>query len=131
MTLRHPVFLVFVGGMLGGGVRLALDAAVPPIGALPWDLVVINIVGSAALGAIDGYIAARGARWWWPLVGTGMLGGFTTFSSIAALEWTSNAGLAASWAVLIATMAAAVIAAVAGRRWAGRRWAIAHDKAPA
>ncbi|WP_084100974.1 CrcB family protein [Demequina sp. NBRC 110051] len=126
MTLRHPVFLVFVGGMLGGGVRLALDAAVPPLGALPWDLVVINVVGSAALGAIDGYIAVRGARWWWPLVGTGMLGGFTTFSSIAALEWTSDAGPTASLALLIATMTVAVVAAVAGRRWA-----VARAKAPA
>lgn len=126
MTLRHPVLLVFVGGMLGGGLRMALDAVFPSVAALPWDLVAINVLGSAALGAIDGHISTRGARWWRPLVGTGVLGGFTTFSSIAALTWTSDAGPAASVALLVATMPAAVVAAIAGRRWA-----IARAEVPA
>ncbi|WP_084129320.1 CrcB family protein [Demequina sp. NBRC 110055] len=118
MTLRHPVLLVFVGGMLGGAARIGIDAVLPAAAGMPWDLVAINIVGSAALGAIDGHLNVRGSRWWRPFVATGVLGGFTTFSSVAALQWTSGAGAGASIALLAVTVVATVVAAVVSRRWA-------------
>ncbi|WP_062076794.1 fluoride efflux transporter FluC [Demequina globuliformis] len=115
------VFLVFLGGMLGGAVRIGLDAAIPSAGAVPLDLVVINVVGSAALGAVTGWSMVEGRAWWLPLVGPGLLGGFTTFSSIAALAWSAEAGLAVGAGVLAGTMAASVFAAAVGWRWAVRR----------
>lgn len=112
-----PVLLVFLGGAIGGGVRIALDGLIESAGAVPWDLLVINVVGSAVLGAVTGWSVVMGKKWWQPLVGPGMLGGFTTFSSIAALVWSAHAGIVQGLIVLAGTMLAAVLAAAAGWRW--------------
>ena len=118
--MRAPLLLVFVGGMVGGAARLLIDTLVPSgAGGVPWDLLAINVAGSAALGFLDGRIEVRGAVWWQPLVGTGMLGGFTTFSSIAALRWSADAATAlTAVAVLVATLVVTVVAAVMARRLA-------------
>lgn len=110
--------------MVGGAMRLAIDVAVPAgPAAMPWDIVAVNVVGSAALGWLDGRTLARGDVWWQPLVGTGVLGGFTTFSSIAALTWTATDAPAwLTFALLAGTVVATVAVAIVARR-AGLRWA--------
>ncbi|WP_084077151.1 CrcB family protein [Demequina sp. NBRC 110057] len=122
--MRSPLLLVLVGGMIGGAARIGLDALIPAgTHGLPWDLLAINVAGSAALGWLDGRIEVRGTVWWQPLVGTGMLGGFTTFSSIAALTWTADAGAGLALVVLAATLVVTVTTAVATRRLAIARGA--------
>ena len=127
--MRAPApLVVLVGGCLGGGARLALDAWLPT-GAVPWDLLAINVAGSFALGVLSALTLARGARWWTPGVTTGALGGFTTYSSVAALSVTTPLGAGMAAVVLAATMAATVLAAATGwtlaeraeRRRHGRR----------
>ncbi|MFV0285482.1 MAG: FluC/FEX family fluoride channel [Demequina sp.] len=115
--MRSPALLVLLGGMLGGALRIGIDVAVPPTShGVPWDLLLINVAGSAMLGWLDGRIEVRGAVWWQPLVGTGMLGGFTTFSSIAALTWTADADSLLALSVLAVTLVVTVTVAVAARR---------------
>ncbi|WP_062069710.1 fluoride efflux transporter FluC [Demequina sediminicola] len=120
-VIRHPIVLVFLGGTIGGAARIAIDVWVGGSGSLPWDLLAINVIGSLVLGAVTGWALVMGRRWWLPLVGPGMLGGFTTFSSIAALSYTAE--LSALWAgvTLAVTMVAAVLAAALGWRWGVKR----------
>lgn len=74
--------LVAVGGGCGAVARFGVTAVVAP----HWvALLVVNVVGSAALGAVTAWARGRGAAhadWVLPLVGVGFLGGFTTFSSV-------------------------------------------------
>lgn len=70
------------GGAVGAVARsLALSA-----GPSPWTTLVVNVTGCAAIGvlmvlAVDRWPDARLLR---PLLGTGVLGGYTTFSTFAA-----------------------------------------------
>lgn len=115
-----------MGGCLGGAARLVIDRSVDS-GAWPWDILAINIVGSAALGAIAGWTSVRGKRWWSPAVGPGLLGGFTTFSAMAAPHPD------APWPAIVSLIVAVLTcAAAAGYGWfAGRRAADARAIAPA
>jgi len=74
------MILVALAGGLGATLRLVTDGVVRSlIGArLPWGTLLINVLGSAGLGALTGSgVGAQTAS----VVGTGLLGGFTTFSA--------------------------------------------------
>lgn len=103
---------VFVGGFLGGAARLAIDNAIDP-NAWSWDIVAINLVGAALLGALMGWFAVHDAPWWIPGCGAGVLGGFTTFSAMAAPH--PDAPLPGV-VLLIGTLAGATAAAAVGWR---------------
>jgi CrcB protein len=89
MTLprRRSVALVFMGGTLGTAVRAALLAAVPFDATWPVGVFIVNIVGSFLLGALVMVVArsphSRRAEDLRLLLGTGVLGGFTTYSALA------------------------------------------------
>jgi CrcB protein len=85
---------------------MAIDAFVPDTAAVPWDIAAINVVGSLALGLLAARLAERGSQWWAPLATTGVLGGFTTFSAVAALRWTADASVPAAlgWRLGAATL---------------------------
>jgi len=75
-----------LGGAIGAGARYAAGLAWPtPSGAFPWTTVVINVVGCALMGALMVLTHERFATppWLRPFLGTGVLGGFTTFSTYA------------------------------------------------
>jgi CrcB protein len=82
---RHGA-LVFVGGSAGTGVRYLLSAAFPFDGALPVTLG-INVSGAFLLGALTAFVAARfdgeKAKSVSALLGTGFLGGYTTYGMFA------------------------------------------------
>jgi CrcB protein len=92
--------------------RLGIGAVWHTGDGIPWTLLLINLVGSFAIGVVG--VLWGGHRGWWPLLGPGLLGGFTTFSAIAAMTWTTSAGAAASLAVLSVTLVACGLAAKAG-----------------
>lgn len=72
--------LIAVAGGLGAATRLVVDALVRgrvPT-TFPWATVLINVSGSFLLGVLVGLGA--GDRWL-AVVGTGFLGGYTTFST--------------------------------------------------
>jgi CrcB protein len=67
---------VALGGALGSALRFLAVAA---LGA-PWGTMAVNVGGSFLMGALAVLLAGRGAA---PLVLTGVLGGFTTFSAFS------------------------------------------------
>lgn len=83
------IALVALGGAVGTGVReaLALTWAPPPQG-FPVTVFAINVVGSFMLGLLLETLSRRGRdegrrRILRLALGTGVLGGFTTYSSLA------------------------------------------------
>ena len=73
---------VAVGGAIGACARHLVVIALSG----QWSAVlVVNVLGSMALGFVTAWAERRDPRWWLvPLVGTGILGGFTTFSTVMA-----------------------------------------------
>lgn len=81
--------MVALGGALGTGAREAISLAVPPIGGVPVAILGINVVGAFLLGLLLESLLRRGPdvgrrRDLRLFFGTGVLGGFTTYSALAA-----------------------------------------------
>jgi CrcB protein len=79
--------LVFVGAGIGGALRhgVNLSAARTFGTGFPYGTLTVNVVGSLVMGALAGYFAFRGeaTQAWRLFLTTGILGGFTTFSSFS------------------------------------------------
>jgi len=121
------VLAVFVGGAAGTAIRALVGAIAPALGRVPVATIAINVVGAFALGALLALLARRGhdvgrRRTLRLLLGTGVLGGFTTFSSLAVdtavlLDGHRTvAALAYGLGSVLAGVAAAALGARAGRR---------------
>ena len=87
LTWRY-LGLVAAGGAVGTALRALLTIAIPPLGHVPVATFGINIVGAFLLGALLESLARRGPdegrrRALRLLLGTGVLGGFTTYSALA------------------------------------------------
>jgi fluoride exporter len=112
---RRELAAVFVGGALGTLARAALEtAAAPEPGHWPWPTFVVNIVGAFLLGYFTTRLLERlpVSSYRRPLLGTGVCGGLTTFSTmqveiIRMLEQ-HHYGLAVGYAV--ASIAAGLLA---------------------
>ncbi len=87
------LLLVAGGGAVGTTARHLLEAAFPPApGEVPWVTLVINVTGAFLLGALLTTLARTGAdtglrRRVRLAVGTGALGGYTTYSTFAVEVW--------------------------------------------
>ena len=85
----RSIGLVVLGGTIGTGLREALALTFPAApGTLPVTILLINLVGAFALGLLLETLVRRGPddgrrRDLRLLVGTGVLGGFTTYSALA------------------------------------------------
>ena len=86
--MLQAITLVGVGGAAGSMLRFLVAVAVLRVykGDWPWGTLIVNIIGSAAIGALMAYfvrpLGGHGEAWKLLLV-TGVLGGFTTFSSFS------------------------------------------------
>jgi CrcB protein len=113
--------LVALGGMAGTALREAISVGIHPIGGFPIAIFGINIVGAFVLGGLLELLALRGPdegrrRRIRLLVGTGVLGGFTTYSSFA----TDTAQLLGEGSTGVAILYAfATLLAGAFATWAG------------
>lgn len=77
---------VAVGGALGGAARYAVAQALPRATAgFPWATLLVNLLGAAVLGFVLVALADRPAPAdrWRAFLGTGVCGGFTTFSTLS------------------------------------------------
>jgi CrcB protein len=73
-----PVLLVAAGGVVGSLARASVAVALPhEAGTWGWTTLVVNALGAAALCALLVQVPSPQTRL---LLGTGLLGGFTTFS---------------------------------------------------
>jgi CrcB protein len=79
--------LVMLGGAAGAGLRYEVGRlTLRHFGsAFPWGTLAVNLVGGLAMGLLVGALSGVGmtSRPAWLLLGVGVLGGFTTFSSFS------------------------------------------------
>jgi CrcB protein len=75
--------LVALAGGVGAGLRYVLDRLMTARpGGFPRGILVINVTGSFALGLLTGLGAAVAPEVAF-VIGTGLLGGYTTFSTVS------------------------------------------------
>ena len=75
---------VALGGGLGSLARYGMAAALPPGSGFPWSTFFVNTVGCLLIGAV---VVLSTERWRplslaRPFLGAGVLGGFTTYSTV-------------------------------------------------
>lgn len=114
---------VFVGAGLGGALRHGVNMlAVRHLSTfLPWSTLIVNVLGSFAMGLIAAWFALRGeaAQGWRLLLTTGLLGGFTTFSAFSLEVMLLHERGDTLWAALYAlgSVTLSVAALAAGLWW--------------
>ena len=125
---RLELIAIFVGGVLGALLRAGVAELLPPeAGQWPWATLIVNLAGAFALGYFATRLQERLplSSYRRPLLGTGLCGALTTFSTmqvelVRMLE-ADDAGLALAYAgVSVALGFAAVLAAsnlVRRARW--------------
>jgi len=107
----HPALAVAVGGAAGSLARFYMVVAMKRLDTVfPWGTLLVNVLGSFLIGAVWAWFLDRPETPEWVRVGlmTGLLGGYTTLSSIS-LEtvlllqsgawWHAGANVAANFAL--------------------------------
>ncbi|MBV1852190.1 fluoride efflux transporter FluC [Catellatospora tritici] len=121
--------VISAGGVLGALARYGLGVAFPqPPDGFPWTVFGINVLGCGLIGVLMVLVTQvyPGRRLLRPFLGTGVLGGFTTFSTytvdIVRLLHAGAPGTALAY--LAGTLVSALLAVYGGTvltRWAVRR----------
>ena len=114
-----PLIAVLLGGLIGTGLRLGVDALVPHA-AFPWSTLLANTVGSFVLALLVARVWPVAPEWLRVGLGAGVLGSFTTFSAVA-VSFVSLVGApdaTGGWALALAYVGA-TLAAGLGAAWAG------------
>ncbi|MBQ3358451.1 MAG: CrcB family protein [Microbacterium sp.] len=78
-----PYVLVFIGGAVGAGIRIGLGQWWVSDSTFPWPTFIVNITGAVLLGALYGLTSGTRSGQLRLLLGTGLLGGYTTYSTFA------------------------------------------------
>ncbi|MFF1835620.1 fluoride efflux transporter CrcB [Streptomyces sp. NPDC058231] len=119
------VAVVALGGATGACARYGASLIwTTPTGAFPWTTLVVNAVGCAVIGVFmvvisEAWPAHRLVR---PFFGTGVLGGFTTFSTYAVdIERLVEDGRARTGIAYLGLTLLAALAAVWSAVWVTRR----------
>jgi CrcB protein len=82
----HPALAVALGGAAGSLARFYLVVAMKRLDTVfPWGTLLVNVVGSFLIGAVWAWFLDRPDTPEWVRVGlmTGVLGGYTTLSSVS------------------------------------------------
>ncbi|MEV7395774.1 CrcB family protein [Aeromicrobium sp. NPDC092404] len=114
------ILLMALAGGLGAGTRYSLDTWLRPrvSGRFPWSTLLVNVSGSLVLGMIVGLGADDS---WHAILGTGFLGGYTTFSAASvesvhlALDRRYGAAAVNAVGMLVLGVAAASLGYALGR----------------
>lgn len=103
----QTVLAVAAGGAAGSVLRYWVVIGLKRVDAgFPWGTLTVNVLGSAAIGALWAYLLARPDSPDWLRYGlmTGVLGGFTTLSAVSmetVVMWQSATPLAAVFNVAL------------------------------
>lgn len=117
VSLRR-ILLVALGGTVGTAARLGLGLALPDAGGIPVAVLLANILGALLIGVLAARLpASTDLRL---MLGTGVLGGFTTYSAFmtgTVVLWAEAPVLAAVYAAgsLVLGLAAAALGLRLGR----------------
>ena len=128
--------VIALGGVLGAEARYGIGVSWPVRGgAFPWPTLGINVLGSLLLGVLMVLVLeiARPHRLVRPLLGVGVLGGFTTFStfSVDTVRMLRAGNAAGALGYVVASVALCLLAvyvATIATRAAGQR--LAPDSLP-
>jgi len=112
LPLPLGIAVVATGGAVGACLRELLTTALAaPATNFPWPTFAINVLGSFLLALLPSFAAVRRRRLLPPLLGTGVLGGFTTFSAYSdqtrALYTSGHETLAGTY--LLGTLGASLV----------------------
>ena len=117
MSLWVFIAAALAGG-IGAGLRYLIDVLVvgPRPGRFPLGILIVNITGSFALGVLTGLatgLVDGDAAW---IVGVGLLGGYTTFStvSVESVLLMQSSEARRGWLNAAGTIVLGVAAAAAG-----------------
>jgi CrcB protein len=116
IELPRVLGVVALGGVIGSLTRYGLAEAIPhgPTG-FPWATFVTNVLGCFAIGLLLTRLTPRSHPLLRPFLGTGILGGFTTFSTFAVdTEKLLHGQVVVALIYYFGTVAAALTAATAG-----------------
>ena len=106
---------VAIAGGIGAGLRYLVDVGIGRRlgGAFPWGILVVNVTGSLLIGAVTGAAANTEVAW---MLGVGLLGGYTTFSTVAVETWllAETGDRRAAWGNALGSLLGCVAAAAAG-----------------
>ncbi len=110
-----------LGGAFGaGGRHLVGRATLAAFGpAYPWGTLAVNLLGGLCMGLLaGGLVRVAAGEPWRLLLGVGVLGGFTTFSThvVEVLDLLRPGTVVTAYAYLVATLVAALLAVAAGTR---------------
>jgi fluoride exporter len=118
---RDILLVIAAGGALGAAGRYGVAVALPhDADAFPWSTLATNVAGCFALGVLMVLVVERlsSSRLVRPFFGTGLLGGFTTFSTYAvdtrALLAAGRPAVAAAY--LVGTLVLGLLAVAAALR---------------
>jgi fluoride exporter len=113
---------VALGGVIGSLARYGLAEAFPHgTGDFPWSTFAANVLGCFAIGVLLTRLTPRSHPLLRPFLGTGILGGFTTFSTFAVdTEKLLHGHEVVALVYYFGTVTAALLAAMLGE-WAGQR----------
>ncbi|GAA1511003.1 fluoride efflux transporter CrcB [Kribbella lupini] len=118
VSLGRTLAVIAAGGVVGSLARYGVADAWPhQQGGFPWATFVVNVVGCFLIGVLLARITPQTHPLLRPFLGTGVLGGFTTFSTFAV----DTDRLLPDHAVValvyfFGTLAAAMVAVWAGDR---------------
>ena len=113
------VGVVALGGAIGGAARWLVNASLPHVmGTFPWSTLIENVTGSLLLGVLLVYVLEvwRPGRYVRAFLGTGVLGGYTTFSTFSTdiLALARGHEGAQALAYLVGSLVGGLLAAWAG-----------------
>ena len=117
--MMHPVLQVAMGGAVGAVARLGVNIGAGRLfgPGFPLGTMVVNIAGSFVMGWLVAWLGRDHP--WAPLLLTGVLGGFTTFSAFsldAVTLWQRGQGVVLYVAATVILSIAAILAGL----WLGR-----------
>lgn len=122
MTPVLFLLLILAGGV-GACVRYVVDSFIKsrtPDATFPWSTAIISVTGSFVLGLLTGLVVSRiASNDVSAVVGTGFLGGYTTFStaSYEAVHLVREKHYGAAFAYVFGILVAGIVVAYAGYRW--------------
>ena len=115
--MTYNFLQVALGGAIGASARYGVNILAGRIApGLPLGTLSVNVLGCMAMGVLASVLALRGGQHLAPLLLTGVLGGFTTFSAFAldtVTLWDRGAGGMAIGYVL-ASVLLSLLAVLAG-----------------
>lgn len=127
MSPRHPLhgsvlLVVALGGAVGASLRYALTVLEPDGGGFPATTFGINVVGSFLLALLPASGWVRRHHLLPPLLGTGVLGGFTTLSAWSehTRALVAEGASATAGAYAVGTLAACLAAVALADRFSTR-----------